>query len=253
MPGVHSLISKGGSMPGRTVLSRRAEAPVIACFNRATAELKVDWDALMDALQVYVSRHVAPVWGTPARLQSSSSFIKGAWGIVFVNNAHEAEDLGYHELTPHGMPLSKVYVEPTLMDGYSVSSTVSHELVEMLVDPAINLYASGPRPATFYSYESADPVEEDVFTIDGIEMSDFVYPAYFEAFHKPGSMQFDEMDKVKRPFEIRPGGYQQLYWRGRWRNYTVRETTAERLAREDRRYHRSELRKRPGVRRRSRG
>ena len=82
-------------------------------------------------------------------------------------------------------------------------------------------------------------------------MSDFVYPAYFEAFHKPGSMQFDWMYEVTRPFEIKPGGYQQLYRRGRWTNHTVALRTKRRLAAEDRRYRRSELRKRPGVRRRS--
>ena len=82
-------------------------------------------------------------------------------------------------------------------------------------------------------------------------MSDFVYPAYFEAFQKPGSMQFDWMDEAPRPFEIKPGGCQQLNHRGRWTNHTVALRTKRRLAAEDRRYHRSELRKRPGVRRRS--
>jgi len=91
----------------------------------------------------------------------------------------------------------------------------------MLVDSSINLYSSGPRPATFYSYESADPVEELSFMVDGIPMSNFVYPAYFEAFHKPDQIQFDHMNKVSRPFEILPGGYQQLYHHGRWTNHTV--------------------------------
>jgi len=37
--------------------------------------------------------------------------------------------------------------------------SASHELMEMLVDPAINLMATGPGPKTVYAYESADPVE----------------------------------------------------------------------------------------------
>ncbi len=31
-------------------------------------------------------------------------------------------------------------------------------------------------------------------------MTDFVYPAYFEAFHKAGSVPFDHLKKVKKPF-----------------------------------------------------
>lgn len=153
--------------------------------------------------------------------------------------------------TPDGFPLSKVFVRLTLKAGNTVSSSVSHELVEMLVDPSINLYSAGPRPATFYSYESSDPVEELSFPVNRIPMSDFVYPAYFEAFHKPGAIPIDHMGKVTRPFEILPGGYQQLCHHGCWANYTVALRTKRRLAAEDRRYHRSELRKRPGVRRRS--
>jgi len=50
-----------------------------------------------------------------------------------------------------------------------------------------------------YAYESADPVEEETFKVDGVEMSDFVYPAYFEDFHEPGSTQFRSFEKIKTP------------------------------------------------------
>jgi hypothetical protein len=75
-----------------------------------------------------------------------------------------------------------------------------HELVEMLVDPAINLMTTGPDPKVIYAYESADPVEALSFDVESIPMSDFVYPAYFEDFHKPGSLKFDHQDKVNKPF-----------------------------------------------------
>mgnify|MGYP001014135987 CR=1 FL=1 len=42
--------------------------PTIACFNRATTPLGVDFDKLIAAMQRYVDEHVAPVWGTPAKL-----------------------------------------------------------------------------------------------------------------------------------------------------------------------------------------
>ena len=47
-------------------------------------------------------------------------------------------------------------------------------------------------------------------------MSDFVYPSYFETFHKTGSVQFDHMNKVTKPFQILSGGYQIVFKSGKW-------------------------------------
>jgi len=66
--------------------------------------------------------------------------------------------LAYHDLTPDGLPVSKVFVKTTLDNNDLVSVSASHELVEMLVDPAINMMTTGPDPKTMYAYESADPV-----------------------------------------------------------------------------------------------
>ena len=126
----------------------------------------------------------------------------------------------------------------------------------MLVDPAINLYSTGPRAKTMYAYESADPVEEASFTLDGVAMTDFVFPSYFDDFRKPGSTQFDQMKKVQRPFQLLPGGYQILYKNGKWSQVYGSKAKARRFAREDRRQHRSQihgLRHRHGSGCRSRG
>ena len=46
----------------------QGQIPQIAVFNQATTPLGVDLDALVAALQKFVTDCVAPVWGTPARL-----------------------------------------------------------------------------------------------------------------------------------------------------------------------------------------
>jgi hypothetical protein len=217
-------------------------APKIACFNKAATPLGVDFDALIAAMQVFVDQHVAPVWGTPATLVRSKGFVKGAWAMVFLDNADAPGALAYHDLTPDGMPQSKVFVKTTLDNNDLVSVSASHELVEMLVDPAINMMTTGPDPMTMYAYESADPVEEMSFKVNGIPMTDFVYPAYFEAFRKPGSAQFDRMKKVKRPFQILAGGYQSIFKNGKWSQVFGSVAKKRRFAREDRRGHRSEER-----------
>ena len=216
--------------------------PKIACFNKATVALGVNFDALIAAMQVFVDKYVAPVWGTPAKLIKSKGFVKGAWAMVFLDDADQPGALAYHDLTPDGMPEAKVFVKTTLMNKDLVSVSASHELVEMLVDPAINLMTTGPDPKTIYAYESADPVEALSFPVNSVPMTDFVYPSYFEAFHKPGSVQFDRLKKVSRPFQILAGGYQIIFRNGKWTQIFGSVSKKKRFAREDRRGHRSEMR-----------
>src|SRR3989475_702521 len=134
--------------------------PTIACFNKAHTPLGVNLDALIAAMQAYVDHHVAPIWGTPAKLIKASGFVKDGWGMVFLDDADQPGALAYHDLTPEGLPLSKVFVKTTLDNHDLVSVSASHELVEMLVDPAINIMTTGPDPKVMYAYESADPVEQ---------------------------------------------------------------------------------------------
>ncbi len=217
--------------------------PTIACFNKATVSLGVDLPKLINAMQLYIDKYVAPVWDTPAKLIKSKDFVKDAWAMVFLDNADQPGALAYHDLTPSGLPLSKIFVKTTLDNHDLVSVSASHELVEMLVDPAINLMTTGPDPKTIYAYESADPVEALSFNVNGIPMSDFVYPAYFEVFHKAGSVKFDELNKVKKPFQILSGGYQIIFKNGKWSQVFGSLEKKKSFAKEDRRGHRSETRK----------
>jgi hypothetical protein len=216
--------------------------PTIACFNQATVDLQVDFDKLISAMQKYVDDFVAPVWGTPAKLEKTNGFLPGQWAVIFLDDADQADTLAYHDLTPDGLPVSKVFVRTTLDDNQLVSVSASHELVEMLVDPAINMMTTGPDPKIMYAYESADPVEELSFPVNGIQMSDFVFPSYFENFHQPGSVQFDHMDTVNHPFEILSGGYQIIFKSGRWKQIFGSEQKEKAFARERRDQHRSEQR-----------
>jgi hypothetical protein len=218
--------------------------PTIACFidKTSTTPLGVDFDQLVTAMQVYVDQHVAPVWGTPAKLVKSTGFLKDCWAVVFLDDADQPGALAYHDLTPDGLPLSKVFVRTTVQAGEKVSVSASHELVEMLVDPAINIMTTGPDPKTVYAYESADPVEALSFDVNGIAMSDFVYPAYFEVFRKANSVAFDHLKKVTKPFEILSGGYQIIFKNNKWSQVFANATKEKKFAKEDRRGHRSETR-----------
>lgn len=222
--------------------SAQHHVPTIACFNRAKTPLGAEFDALVAAMQKFVDEHLAPVWGTPAKLVKSTGFVKGTWAIAFLDNADDANTEGYHDVTPEGLPMAKVFVRTTIKLKEIVSVAASHELAEMLVDPGTNLYSAGPKKNRLYDYEAADPVEELHFEVNGIPMSDFVYPEYFETFHKPGSVLFDHMGKLKRPFEVAKGGYQSFWENGKEKTVWGSVAKKHRFQQEDRRGHRSTFR-----------
>src|ERR1051325_3993259 len=90
------------------------QVPTIACFNKATAGLGVDFGRLITTLQTFVDDYFVPVWGTPAKLVKTATFKRGAWAIAFLDRADVANALGYHDLTPDGLPFSTVFVKTTL-------------------------------------------------------------------------------------------------------------------------------------------
>jgi hypothetical protein len=233
-------------MPNRFVTAQfdRGQKPVVIVVNEAKTDWGVPPDALVAALRKYVDQRFAPVWGVPATLAAGKAVKKGAWALVFLDDADQANALGYHDLTPEGLPLGKVFVRTTLSSKNLVSVTASHELAEMLADPAIDLAAEAPD-GTFYAYEVADPVEEETFDIDGIPMSNFVYPSWFEGFRKPKSDKFDDLGSCQKPFQIRPGGYMSIFKNGQWTQIFGSKRSAAKFQQEDRAGRRPTRRGRP--------
>jgi hypothetical protein len=135
-----------------------------------------------------------------------------------------------------------VFVKTTLADKQLVSVTACHELFEMVIDPIANLWAEA-ADGTEYAYEMSDPVEEDTFLVDGIEMSNFVYPAWFELFVHPAGTKYDHLGLLKKPFSMTKGGYVIIKQKGKVTEVFGSQAKARRFAKEVRFGHRSEYRK----------
>jgi len=166
---------------------------------------------------------------------------------VYFDDADTAGALGYHDLSHNGQPISKVFVKTTLKDGELVSVTACHELFEMVIDPIANLWAEG-HDGTEYAYEMCDPVEEDTFAVDGVAMSNFVHPAWFEPFKHPPGTKYDHLGLLKKPFSMTKGGYMILKKRGKVKEVFGSKAKEKRFAKENRLGHRSEYRKPDGLR-----
>ena len=178
----------------------------IACVNLAKADLGVPFDRLTATLQKCYDQHFLPIWGYPVKLYNTTKPESSDWQFVYFDDADTAGALGYHDITKNGQPVSKIFVKTTLQANEVVSVTACHELFEMVIDPIANLWAQADD-GTEYAYEMSDPVEEDIFLVDGIKMSNFVHPAWFEPFKHPPGTKFDHLGLLTKPFSMTKGGY----------------------------------------------
>ncbi len=191
----------------------------IAIVNASTCLTDAEIKNTIPALQTQVSRDFAPVWGIDADLLFFKKGVKipvDYWQLIVLNNSDQAGALGYHDVTKSGMPLGKVFAKTDLENNTSWTITMSHELLEMLGDPDINLTVFVQNEKNtggkLYAYENCDACEDDSlgYKINGILVSDFVFPSYFESFSKAGT-QFDFCKHIKKPFEILKGGYLSVF------------------------------------------
>lgn len=195
----------------------RAQAPTtqISIINESTVLADADVATAVAALQKQVTNDFRPAWGTDAELiitPKGSQPSSGSWWLVLLDDSDQANALGYHDLTTEGLPIGKVFAASDLKAGTSWTVTASHELLEMLGDPNINLTVfvqNSNTAGTLYAYEVCDACEDDSlgYQIDNILLSDFVYPAWFESFRAEGSAQFDRMNKIQNPLQLLSGGY----------------------------------------------
>lgn len=173
---------------------------------------------LVHALQVQYGRDLAPAWGTWGEVDvfSPNSIPAKRMVLGIFDTADQAYVLGYHDITPDGLPVGKVFVETSRANNASVSVVTSHELCEMVVNPFINRMIPDPRhPFRFWISEVCDPVEADAdgYEIDGVLVSNFVYPSYFNDLAGP----WDQAGLLTGPMPtLRPGGYLSYMENGLW-------------------------------------
>src|ERR1041385_5456962 len=214
----------------------------IACINKAQTNLGVPLNKLTATLQKCFDQHFLPIWGYPVTLYNTDVAKPSDWQFIYFDDADQAGALGYHDLTKDGQPISKIFVKTTLEDKQLRSVTAGHELFEMTIDPIANLWAEA-SDGTEYAYEMCDPVEEDTFLVDGIQMSNFLYPTWFEPFkHRPGT-KYDHLGLLKSPFSMTKGGYEIVKANGKVKEVFGSAEKRKRFAKENRVGHRSEYRK----------
>ncbi|HUI47802.1 MAG TPA: hypothetical protein VL119_03825 [Acidimicrobiia bacterium] len=201
---------------------------LIAVLNQSTKITDDQAGKMTEAIASQVRNDAAPIWdktaaavvyyGTfaPGTTKMPSNVPKQAHGITIVDDIPDQPKgvLGYHTEDQGGKIWGIVAASPSLDNGakaltgdWSVASILSHEVLEMFVDPNCNLWASDSR-GKVYSFEVCDPVEAPTYNVGDISVSNFVTPAWFDPLAAENKKtQFDKCNHLHDSFACLPGGY----------------------------------------------
>jgi hypothetical protein len=172
------------------------------------------------AVNQQLVKHVAPGWGMTAwnciYFKSEKDVPVGSYRLWILDDADQADALGYHDQDADGVPYGRVFVNPIIKSGgtdfsgpNSVSVTISHEACEMMVDPEVNMWRQ-MSDGRLTCQEVCDAVQGDAYGIDisgkKIFVSNFLLPAWFDYAPVKGA-KFDYMKKLKKNFSMSKFGY----------------------------------------------
>ncbi len=184
-----------------------------------------EFSATVHAVGRQVHQDFAPLWGMDAdvrgikidRNAKQNPELTLSDVILYVGEADDdpqqvQDAIGYHDLNNKGIPYGFVFTDIAAKQGEQWSTTLSHEVLELLADPDVNLLVVAPHPknpknVALRAYEVCDPVQSDVYDIDGIAVSNFVTPLYFARLPSPTTTRTNYLNNPLDRFGVRPGGY----------------------------------------------
>jgi hypothetical protein len=169
-------------------------------------------------LQTQIDRDFVPVWKSKlaepeievrfAGIGDIPNLEPGSWPIFLNRHSADSGALGWHDDDPEQkiQIYSRVYVGDCMLLGLSWQTTLSHEALELILNPDVKrVYKMGD--GRLVAYEACDAVEADeqAYDIQGFKASNFVTPAYFSS-GDPGPFDFMKKLTARVP-SLTKGGY----------------------------------------------
>lgn len=163
------------------------------------------------AVQQQATRDLAPAWHVGATVQAfpEGRTPAGYWRVTLEDGLDEPGALGFHD-DDHRQPFARVDAS---QGDWPV--TLSHEVVEMLVDPfgaRLWVYHTDPGERVRVLIEACDPPENATYLVDGVPVSDFVLPAYYRHRKRRATVPLTHLDEPLAAIDgiglgLAPGGY----------------------------------------------
>jgi hypothetical protein len=160
----------------------------------------------IQALNHQIARDLAPHWGRKAHVSlcRTKKAPASAQGVVHLVNTADGD---FH-WEPDDKPVAQVMTAFTKKALEQVpfmywTNGLSHEILEMVADPDLTRLMDGPHPnekrTVQYYCEICDPVQSQMYEIDGVQVTNFVLPDYFNA-NGPTSRKTNFLGKRLEPF-----------------------------------------------------
>jgi hypothetical protein len=169
--------------------------------------------AYVPALQRQVDRDFLSAWGacaTAVQISFASAtdiphLDPSSWPIFLNRHSNDPGALGWHDMQD-GRIFSRVFVGDCMSAGLDWGATLSHELLELILDPDVKRVWRMPD-GRLAALEACDAVESDdqsYPSLAGLHVSNFVLPAYFST----GAGPWDFGRRLTGPCPtLTPGGY----------------------------------------------
>lgn len=166
--------------------------------------------AVAAAIQKQVTRDFGPIWGVRANVGAYArrqDVPLDYWPVIIRDDLDRPEAAGYHE-DELGQPIALV----RLTDDWSI--TASHETLEMLADPWGRHLVAGQSPqrpddTVKFLLEVCDPCSDASYKVNGIAVSEFYTPEFFDPTVTPG-VRYSYTGAITAPRQVLDGGY--LTW-----------------------------------------
>lgn len=183
---------------------------MIYIVNQSSVVSEADLAKWIAAINRQLQEHFAPQWSIippiVLAMVDYSSLI-GRPLIKLVDEVDVSGALGYHTESG-GTVVGQVGAKTCLDNGASISQCLSHEVLEATKDPFVGGWEDNAADGTSHAREMCDAVQDGTYQIDGVDVSNFLYPAYFDSQDTTGP--FDYLGALKAPFTRTPGGYQMV-------------------------------------------
>jgi len=203
---------------------------IISVINHTNGQVRdEELQHVIRAINRQIAEDFRPYWhiGAELRLEGRSgdrpstqalADMRGDAVLYLWDKVGKDDPMGYHDTNHRGIPYGFVFTEiaDEMEEDWSV--TLSHEALELIGDPEVNLLVAGshPNPAekgrtVFHWYEMCDAVQAETYKIDDVEVSNFVLPLYFTGGEEKGGrndfLGRRHNGQTLRSFGVNPGGY----------------------------------------------
>lgn len=177
------------------------------------------------SVQAQLDEDVFPIWGRKGTITAypdEASVPQHVWKVVVEDNIGQPGALGYHT-DQFNQPVA--FVAALGGDINAVSTTVSHEVLETLMDFSGNrlilaLHPIANNRRVRILCEVGDPPEARSYEKKGLQVSDFITPEWYDDEKKDG-VKYSFLGSITTPRSLIPGGYiSYIDTDGTWRQIT---------------------------------